>query len=439
MFKTRLTGLVFILLFVLFSVTYTSADEVVECEISFKQETDFIQGKWTLDDIKVGDTITFGRYEQDNNLENDTEEISWNVLEVDKEHQSVLVISKYALDCQTYSKDLTYFDYLTTWMNSYFLAAAFSEREQVCIPIVTLESDTNPVFFIREHSIYSENYTEQGKIFALSISEAERYFYSDEERSCIQTAYADHKRKEMEATDNNCVWWLRTYGLNCSSAIVNNDGEVEFGGRDTWEKGIYVRPALWIDIDTLSTLDEPEETDLRDHKGLVQQDLDEAYKYKELALACQYGIEVEQNTEMAEKYYDLAIMLYERSAEKGSIDAMLDLGELYYNEESIRKDYTKGFKWYEKAAQNDSARAMYKIAYIYENGYLGEKDERRAFEWYEKAAGSGSAGAMHVLGYFYETGKAVKESYENSMHWYLKAAKAGCKEAMCDIGIRSGF
>ena len=46
----------------------------------------------------VGDTITFGTYEQDNNTSNGKEAIEWTVL--DKNGMSVLLISKQALDCQ---------------------------------------------------------------------------------------------------------------------------------------------------------------------------------------------------------------------------------------------------------------------------------------------------------------------------------------------------
>ena len=51
--------------------------------------------------IDVGDTVYFGRYEQDNDLSNGPEEIPWTVL--DWSQDRALVISKYVLDCKTFN------------------------------------------------------------------------------------------------------------------------------------------------------------------------------------------------------------------------------------------------------------------------------------------------------------------------------------------------
>ena len=53
----------------------------------------------------VGDIITFGSYEQDNNTLNGKENIEWLVLA--KEDDRILVTSKYALDCQQYNTEYT--------------------------------------------------------------------------------------------------------------------------------------------------------------------------------------------------------------------------------------------------------------------------------------------------------------------------------------------
>ena len=49
---------------------------------------------------KIGDTVSFGSYEQDNNTENGAEAIEWIVLDV--EGENVLLLSKYGLDAQAY-------------------------------------------------------------------------------------------------------------------------------------------------------------------------------------------------------------------------------------------------------------------------------------------------------------------------------------------------
>ena len=71
-----------------------------------------IFGQYKIEKMKiaeVGDIVYFGAYEQDNNTSNGKEDIEWIVLA--KENGKVLVISKYALDCQEYNS--TYTD--VTW------------------------------------------------------------------------------------------------------------------------------------------------------------------------------------------------------------------------------------------------------------------------------------------------------------------------------------
>ena len=71
----------------------------------------------------VGDTVFLGKYEQDNNLNNGMENISWIVLE--KNQDRALIVSKFALDCQPYNStyaELTWADCsLRHWMNEVFL------------------------------------------------------------------------------------------------------------------------------------------------------------------------------------------------------------------------------------------------------------------------------------------------------------------------------
>lgn len=48
-------------------------------------------------------TVTFGRYEQDNNLGNGPEPIEWIVL--DSNNGEVLLLSKYGLDVKKYNDE----------------------------------------------------------------------------------------------------------------------------------------------------------------------------------------------------------------------------------------------------------------------------------------------------------------------------------------------
>ena len=102
--------------------------------------------KAQFNNIKVGDYIKFGAYEQDSDTSNGKEEIEWLVLEV--KDGKALVISKYALDCKPYNESYTEVTWetctLRSWLNNDFINAAFSAVEKTMIPTVTVSVDKNP-------------------------------------------------------------------------------------------------------------------------------------------------------------------------------------------------------------------------------------------------------------------------------------------------------
>ena len=170
---------------------------------------------------EVGQTISFGSYEQDNNTSNGKEEIEWIVLA--KEGNRMLVTSKYGLDCQQYNtedEDVTWETCtLRKWLNGTFLNDAFSGDERSQISMTKVTADKNP-----EYDTDPGKDTED-KVFLLSIPEAEKYFSTDDERVLKPTEYAveegawkyewdedDEDQAEYEKYDGNGVWWLRSPG-----------------------------------------------------------------------------------------------------------------------------------------------------------------------------------------------------------------------------------
>ena len=210
--------------------------------------------KWNkIKNIKVGDTYTFGAYEQDNSTSNGKEAIEWTVL--DKDGMSLLLISKQALDCQQYNTSYTDVTWescsLRKWMNGTFLNKAFNAEEQAQIQNTTVSADKNP-----EYNTNPGNATTD-KVFLLSINEVEKYFNSDEARKCAPTAYAkaqgaytsdSYKTASGAAT---CWWWLRSPGYDQNHAAhVRKYGSVYYRGYNVDSDDDAVRPALWINLDS---------------------------------------------------------------------------------------------------------------------------------------------------------------------------------------------
>lgn len=195
----------------------------------------------------VGDYVTFGSYEQDNNFSNGKEDIEWLVLE--KSSSKMLLISRYALDCKQYNTEWTDVTWetcsLRQWLNNDFVSTAFSANEQKLIRTATVPADENPRYDT------DPGKATQDKIFLLSIAEANQYFTSDSARQCAPTDYAVANGAYVNSDNGNCYWWLRSPGfLRNRAAAVSPDGGIGEGGSIIDLSGTAVRPALWINLNS---------------------------------------------------------------------------------------------------------------------------------------------------------------------------------------------
>ncbi len=179
----------------------------------------------------IGDIITFGTYEQDNDHFNGKEEIEWIVL--DKEDDRILVISKFALDTHYFHvnyKRITWEESsLRSWLNKSFIDETFDFVEQTMI----LEETTFEKV--------------KDRIFILSIPEAKKYFNSYEDMKCQGTVYC-YGKGVLKDEEGNCHWWLREPGKSGYSSTVGTNNSDDFKSFIVDNEKITVRPAMWLDL-----------------------------------------------------------------------------------------------------------------------------------------------------------------------------------------------
>ena len=199
-------------------------------------------GKGGFHSAKVGDTITFGAYEQDNNKVNGPEPIQWRVLA--KENNRLLVISRYGLDCRQFDVDAGRKwkgSDVRKWLNSDFISQAFDNEELARIPTVDIFTPTT-------HN-GTKGDTSQDRVFLLSTQEAERYFKSDADRLCKATAYTK-KRGATTVDGDICWWWLRSPGTGEYSTVkIFTTGKIDYSGYNNNSLRGSIRPALWINLE----------------------------------------------------------------------------------------------------------------------------------------------------------------------------------------------
>ncbi|MBQ9342629.1 MAG: hypothetical protein IJT99_00395 [Clostridia bacterium] len=197
----------------------------------------------------VRNTFMFGHYEQDNDLTNGKEPIEWIVLD-ERTDGSLLLISKYALDCKPYSTERIPVAWKTCsmreWLNSNFCETAFSAEEQTRILTTAVQNEETP------HYMAKGDYETDDRVWLLSIDEADTYYGEDAIMLCLPTKFAAAQGAE-QSTDysvdgaGTCWWWLRSSGDDSNRAAYVNDFGVigNFGNYVNY--GHYsVRPVMRI-------------------------------------------------------------------------------------------------------------------------------------------------------------------------------------------------
>lgn len=139
--------------------------------------------------IAAGDTIVFGRYEQDGDIGNGPEPIQWLVLDMRGENDAagagVLLISQYELACREFhdrDEPVTWeTSSLRAWLNGEFCSAAFTEQEKAFIARTHISTTGNYDEYIESGKRKKENNPggndTEDRVFILSYEEATKYFY----------------------------------------------------------------------------------------------------------------------------------------------------------------------------------------------------------------------------------------------------------------------
>ncbi len=225
----------------------TTSDENTQATISAPKEPEVEPEPEKVSisgDIRVGETLIFGSYEQDNNSNNGKEPVEWIVLA--KENNRILVISRYGL-LQQETSSIWEKSGIRLWLNGGFYIVTFSEAEQATILTTTVEASRNS-----KHWKVDSGASTQDKLFLLSEQEAKEYFSDDNSRRCFltQSTIANSQYiSEYIGREYVGSWWLRTPGISGNSIeCVSDTGEIHHDGY-AYFSTCAVRPAMWLEID----------------------------------------------------------------------------------------------------------------------------------------------------------------------------------------------
>ncbi|MBO4510775.1 MAG: hypothetical protein J5718_05465 [Lachnospiraceae bacterium] len=234
----------------------------------------------TAADLKRGQVVAFGKFEQDNNDSNGSESINWVVLNVNKDKKEITLTSKYALECMPYDSEedlknrfpdgkgginwdnvnVTWEDStLRTWLNNDFYNSAFGDEEKKLVAKQTLENKDNSY---GNCTGKGGNSTED-YVFIFSNEEIVNTDYgydynnenADENRRCTCTEYAKaHGGKNFSWNSKLCCfYWLRSPGFtNKDATYVSDHGYVGMNGvhvsKYEYDNDCCVRPVIVLEM-----------------------------------------------------------------------------------------------------------------------------------------------------------------------------------------------
>ena len=193
--------------------------------------------------IESFDTVVFGSYEQDNNIDNGKEGIEWIVL--DRDDEKALLLSKYILkNISFHDKDEeVYWEHASarSWCNEIFLNDAFENDKDIIIKLKN-KNLFNPIYRLL-HDKFGNKDTEDF-VSLMGLYEIRKYFnvISNIDEYNIQlmtvpTAFA------MVGSKYNASYWLKTNGegnwsdggndrsYGIKNACIDEQGRIKLAGK----------------------------------------------------------------------------------------------------------------------------------------------------------------------------------------------------------------
>ncbi len=129
------------------------------------------------------------------------------------------------------------------------------------------------------------------------------------------------------------------------------------------------------------------------------------------------------------KDYDRAFSCFQKSAEKGQVNAQYYLGLCHYYGYGTSQDYKQAVFWFRMAAEEGQISAQYNLGLCHYYGYGLPQDYTLAVSLFQKAAEKGHTHAIYNLGLCYENGFGIPRNITMAKTCYHKAANKGNSDA----------
>ena len=139
---------------------------------------------------------------------------------------------------------------------------------------------------------------------------------------------------------------------------------------------------------------------------------------------------------LLQKQYDQALEYLHQACDRGSSDAMYNIGNIYRLGLGVNADISIAVKYFYRSANLGHLKSQRTVADLL---YKGVSDaipcnKQEAASFYYKAAMNGDAEACNNLGILYEDGcEGITKNEQKAIEWFKKASELGCDNAMFNL------
>ena len=135
-------------------------------------------------------------------------------------------------------------------------------------------------------------------------------------------------------------------------------------------------------------------------------------------------------TQLRLKNYGEALHEFRIAADAGHVDALVELGGLYYTGHGVLQSYPTAFAYTSKAAAAGSARGTANLASMYGDGFGVAKDPAKALDLAEKSIEMGDPFGLRIVANHYFNGNGVPRDYQMAAQYLQQSVDLGDGQAM---------
>jgi TPR repeat protein len=130
-----------------------------------------------------------------------------------------------------------------------------------------------------------------------------------------------------------------------------------------------------------------------------------------------------------------AANFYKRSLDAGYMPAAATLGGLYRDGAGVPKDLPAAVSYFRRATEAGLSAGEVGLGHLYENGLGVKADLTRAVALYRSAAGKGDPSAQFNMGVLSGAGRGMRKDLAEAARWYRLAVDGGNANAMFNLAI----